>query len=56
MGKKVLRSGGRELTEKLVKGLAVAAENDFVEFAPGIGVTVEMIWEKKPKSYTGDRN
>ncbi len=53
MGKKVLRPGGLELTEKLIDGLQLNVEDKVVEFAPGIGITAELIWAKKPQHYTG---
>ncbi len=55
MGKKVLRPGGKELTEKLIKGLNINinTNDDIVEFAPGLGFTAEMSLKQNPKSYTG---
>lgn len=53
MGKKVLRPGGKELTLKLVEELSIQAEDEVVEFAPGMGFTAAMLLEKSPKSYTG---
>lgn len=53
MGKKVLRPGGRELTEQLVDALEIEAEDDLVEFAPGLGITAQMTLEKGPASYIG---
>lgn len=53
MGKKVLRPGGRELTEKLVEDLEINADDDVLEFAPGLGYTANLSLNKKPKSYTG---
>jgi ubiquinone/menaquinone biosynthesis C-methylase UbiE len=53
MGKRVLRPGGKELTQKLVHGLHVNHEDAFVEFAPGIGFTMSQILKKDPKTYTG---
>lgn len=53
MGKKVLRPGGRELTETLLKALDIHKDTKVVEFAPGIGFTASLIFDKKPKSYTG---
>lgn len=53
MGKKVLRPGGRELTEKLVDSLHISKEDDFVEFAPGMGFTANMVLHKHPRSYSG---
>src|SRR5690554_279164 len=53
MGKKVLRPGGRELTEKLVEKLQINAEDDVLEFAPGLGFTANLSLRQNPKSYTG---
>ena len=53
MGKRVLRPGGKELTEMLVNGLAISNQDNFVEFAPGIGYTASVILSKNPKSYKG---
>lgn len=53
MGKRVLRPGGKVLTQKLVNGLHVNHEDNFVEFAPGMGFTAAIILSKKPKKYTG---
>lgn len=53
MGKRVLRPGGRELTEKLIGLLDINSSDDIAEFAPGLGFTAEKALEKRPKSYTG---
>ncbi len=53
MGKRVLRPGGRELTQELLTALAVAPQDDVVEFAPGLGVTARLALERHPRSYTG---
>lgn len=53
MGKKVLRPGGKELTNRLLDALDFSPEDDVVEFAPGIGYTAFGVLEKNPKSYTG---
>lgn len=53
MGKKVLRPGGRILTEKLVNALDIQPEDDIVEFAPGMGFTAHRTLAKRPKSYIG---
>jgi SAM-dependent methyltransferase len=52
MGKRVLRPGGLELTRHLLTELAITADDDVVEFAPGLGVTARMTLERNPKSYT----
>jgi quercetin dioxygenase-like cupin family protein/SAM-dependent methyltransferase len=51
MGKRVLRPGGLELTERLLSDLAVTENDDVVEFAPGLGITARMMLARKPKSY-----
>lgn len=53
MGKKVLRPGGKELTQKLIDGLNINTKSKIIEFAPGLGYTASVVAAKKPKSYTG---
>ena len=53
LGKRVLRPGGRELTEKLVKNLNINKDDDIVEFAPGLGFTAKLTCDYHPKTYTG---
>ena len=53
LGKRVLRPGGRELTEKLIAGLKITPEDDIVEFAPGLGFTADISLSKNPNTYTG---
>lgn len=55
-GKKVLRPGGRELTEILMKNMDINPSDDVVEFAPGLGFTASLACAKKPRSYTGVDN
>lgn len=52
-GKKVLRPGGIELTRKLIEKLNITSDDDVVEFAPGLGMTANLVCNKNPKSYTG---
>ena len=52
MGKRVLRPGGLELTHKLLGELAIGAQDDVVEFAPGLGVTARITLARHPHSYT----
>ena len=52
MGKRVLRPGGLELTQKLLSELAIGANDDVVEFAPGLGVTARLTLAHNPRSYT----
>lgn len=53
MGKRVLRPGGKELTEKLIASLQISPEDDIAEFAPGLGFTAGLALVKKPRSYVG---
>lgn len=53
MGKRVLRPGGRKLTEKLVEALNITPADDVVEFAPGLGFTAGLVLQRKPRSYIG---
>ena len=53
LGKRVLRPGGRELTEKLVKNLNINKYDDIVEIAPGLGFTAKLTCDYHPKTYTG---
>lgn len=53
MGKRVLRPGGKEMTEKIVNGLNIKQDDAVVEFAPGMGYTAELLLSKKPEKYTG---
>ena len=53
MGKRVLRPGGKELTEKMIKGLDISSNDTVVEFAPGMGYTAALTLAKNPKKYVG---
>ncbi len=53
LGKRVLRPGGLELTNKMLDTLNVDVNDDVVEFAPGLGVTATKTLSRNPKSYTG---
>lgn len=53
LGKRVLRPGGLGLTQRLIDGLAVASSDDLVEFAPGLGVTADLLLDRHPRSYVG---
>ena len=50
-GKRVLRPGGKELTQRLLKTLHIDTCDDVVEFAPGLGDTAEQILRLNPHSY-----
>jgi len=53
MGKKVLRPGGKESTQKLISELNINSTDDVLELAPGMGYTALLALAKKPNSYTG---
>ncbi len=52
LGKRVLRPGGRRLTERLLDELDIGRFDDVVEFAPGVGATARVTLSQKPASYT----
>ena len=52
IGKRVLRPGGKKLTERMLANTDIAGK-DVVEFAPGLGLTTRAILERGPKSYRG---
>lgn len=52
LGKRVLRPGGRELTERLLDDADLAGA-DVLEIAPGLGKTAASIIERTPRSYVG---
>jgi len=52
MGKRVLRPGGLELTQRLLSRLQIGVNDRVVEFAPGLGVTARLTLARKPASYT----
>src|SRR5690606_31431122 len=56
LGKRILRPGGKELTEVLIKNMGINNADDVVEFATGLGLTAALACEKKPKSFTGIDN
>lgn len=57
MGKKVLRPGGKELTLKMINALNIHHIDEVVEFAPGMGSTAKIIFDKNPNKYWGiDQN
>jgi len=53
IGKKVLRPGGKMLTEKMLADLNISHSDRVVEFAPGFGFTAKLVHTKAPKSYLG---
>ncbi len=56
VGKKILRPGGRELTQKLIEGMRISQTDDVVEFAPGLGYTAALVCAKKPNRFIGVDN
>jgi len=52
MGKRVLRPGGLALTRRMLDALNIAPTDRVVEFAPGLGVTAQLVLAKSPSSYT----
>ena len=52
LGKRVLRPGGMELTRRMLTALKVTAQDDVVEFAPGMGITAQLTLRAKPATYT----
>ncbi len=53
LGKRVLRPGGAELTDRLLDALAIDGSDDVVEIAPGRGRTAQLILDRRPASYVG---
>lgn len=53
LGKKVLRPGGIELTNRLLDELAIGPTDDVVELAPGLGSTTERVLAANPHTYVG---
>jgi len=53
LGKTTMRPGGIELTRKMLDGLQIGERDRVVEFAPGRGITMRMVLEHSPRSYTG---
>lgn len=52
LGKRVLRPGGRELTQRMLAAVPLAGR-DVVELAPGLGLTAREILARQPSSYVG---
>lgn len=53
VGKKVLRPGGKYLTQKMMTHLKISATDRVVEFAPGLGYTANLALQQNPASYVG---
>lgn len=52
LGKRVLRPGGMELTRRMLSALQISAQDEVVEFAPGMGITAQLTLRARPASYT----
>lgn len=53
MGKRVLRPGGRELTQRMLTALDIQSTDSVGELAPGLGATARLALERNPASYVG---
>jgi ubiquinone/menaquinone biosynthesis C-methylase UbiE len=53
LGKRVLRPGGLELTRSMLHSLGIRHSDGVVEFAPGLGVTTQLVLKRRPASYIG---
>ncbi len=53
LGKRVLRPGGVETTRWLLRQGEITANDEVVEFAPGLGVTAARIVAHHPAAYVG---
>src|SRR4051812_23190472 len=52
LGKRVLRPGGRELTDRMIEALNIRPSDEVVEFAPGLGATARLTLRRQPNTYT----
>ena len=52
LGKKVLRPGGKKLTNWLIEAANPTGKR-VVEFAPGLGITAKEILDRNPLTYVG---
>lgn len=52
LGKRVLRPGGVELTNRMLEALNIQSSDAVVEFAPGLGATAKLTLSRHPVSYT----
>lgn len=52
LGKRVLRPGGKKLTEQMLDAASLR-DSDVVELAPGLGKTAKAILALRPSSYVG---
>jgi len=51
LGKRVLRPGGLAITRWLLDHASVGAQDDVIEFAPGLGITAALVLGRGPRSY-----
>jgi SAM-dependent methyltransferase len=52
-GKRVLRPGGVELSDRLLHALSISPRDTVIELAPGLGHTAEKVIARGPISYLG---
>jgi SAM-dependent methyltransferase len=52
LGKRVLRPGGRQLTQRMIEALKIQPTDAVIEFAPGLGETAYLTLKHSPSSYT----
>ena len=55
LGKRVLRPGGRQLTNRMIEALNIRPSDAVVEFAPGLGATARLTLQQKPDQLHGGR-
>lgn len=53
MGKRVLRPGGIEMTQRILKEARPTSHDRIVEFGPGVGKTAEILLATYPEKYWG---
>jgi SAM-dependent methyltransferase len=53
LGKKVMRPGGLPVTEAMLAGLAIGPDDDVVDLAPALGITVPLVEAARPASFRG---
>lgn len=52
LGKRVLRPGGRQMTNQMIEALKIGPTDAVVEFAPGLGGTARLTLQRNPATYT----
>lgn len=52
LGKRILRPGGRQLTQRMIEALNIQPTDAVIEFAPGLGETARLTLKHNPSSYT----